>query len=194
MAYDVFLSYSYVNDARLAQQVGDGLARFAKPWWRRRALKIFRDQAVLSANPGVWSSIGQAIAESRYFVLLASPESAASPSVAREVTRWRSKHGSGGLLVLLTKGDIAWDDEIGDFDKRTTTAITPALLGCFSEAPRYVDLRWAAQRDRLDLTDGRFRDQIAEIAAPIRGMAKDDLAGADLALHRPRSARRSPPR
>ena len=37
---------------------------------------------------------------------------------------------------------------------------------------------------QLDLTDGRFRDQIADLAAPVHGMAKDELASEDVRQHR----------
>jgi hypothetical protein len=31
-----------------------GLQRFAKPWYRTRALRIFRDDDSLSGNPDLW--------------------------------------------------------------------------------------------------------------------------------------------
>ena len=37
MGYDVFVSYSHAGDDLLSERVQDGLQRFAKPWWRRRA-------------------------------------------------------------------------------------------------------------------------------------------------------------
>src|SRR5438045_2423120 len=58
------------------------------------------------------------------------------------------------------------------------------LSGWLVEEPRHVDMRWARSEVQLDLTDGRFRDQIAELAAPVHGMAKDELAGADVRQHR----------
>jgi WD40 repeat protein len=185
MGYDVFVSYSHTGDDLLSERVQNGLARFAKPWWRRRAINVFRDHTALSANPGLWSSIASAIDDSRYFLMLASPEAAASAWVAREVGQWRAKHGSDHLLVLLTDGEIVWDNDANDFDWQRTTALgAGAFAGCFVEEPRHVDMRWARSEVQLDLTDGRFRDQIAELAAPVHGMAKDELAGADVRQHR----------
>src|SRR4051812_4062904 len=115
MQYDVFISYSYAGDDLLSERVQGGLSRFAKPWWRRRALNVFRDQTVLSANPGLWSSIAEAIDDSRFFLMLASPEAAASPWVTREVEHWRAKRGAEGLLILLTDGEIVWNDNTNDF-------------------------------------------------------------------------------
>ena len=185
MGYDVFISYSHAGDDLLSERVQGGLQRLAKPWWQRRALTVFRDQTALSANPGLWSSIATAIDDSRYFILLACPESAASDWVAREVVQWRADHGSQNLLVLLTRGDLVWDAQTNDYDWTATTALSAsAFAGCFTEEPRHVDMRWARSEEQLDLRNGRFRDQVAELASPVRGMAKDELAGADVREHR----------
>ena len=45
-------------------------------------------------------------------------------------------------------------------------------------------MRWARSETQLDLTDGRFRDQVADLAAPVHGMAKDELASEDVRQHR----------
>ena len=145
---------------------------------------MFRDRTALSANPGLWSSIADAIDTSRYFLFLASPDAAESVWCRREVEHWRAKHGSDGLLVLLTDGEIVWDENTYDFDWGATTALGPAFAGCFREEPFHVDMRWARAEVQLDLTDGRFRDQIADLAAPAHGMAKDELAGEDVRQHR----------
>jgi hypothetical protein len=56
-AYDGFISYSHAADDLLAPRLQSALQRFAKPWWKRRAVRIFRDESSLSANPHLWSSI-----------------------------------------------------------------------------------------------------------------------------------------
>ena len=52
MKFNGFISYSHAADGRLAPAVQRGLHRLAKPWHRRRALWIFRDQTGLSVTPG----------------------------------------------------------------------------------------------------------------------------------------------
>ena len=59
--YDGFISYSHSADDLLAPRLQSGLQRFAKPWWKRRALRIFRDNASLAANPHLWEAITDAI-------------------------------------------------------------------------------------------------------------------------------------
>ena len=59
--HDAFISYSHELDGRLAPVVQTGLQRFAKPWYRPRALRVFWDATDLSANPDLWESIVRAM-------------------------------------------------------------------------------------------------------------------------------------
>ena len=85
MAFDAFISYSHAADGELAPALQRGLQQLAKPWTRRQALRIFRDDTGLSVNPALWQSITNALDESEYFVLLASPGAAQSEWVNREI-------------------------------------------------------------------------------------------------------------
>jgi hypothetical protein len=83
--YDGFISYSHAADGLLAPRLQSGLQRFAKPWWKRRAVRIFRDESSLSANPHLWSSITDALDSSAWFVLLLSPDAVRSEWVNQEI-------------------------------------------------------------------------------------------------------------
>src|SRR5262245_56943009 len=109
LRYKAFLSYSRAVDGHLAPALQNVLQEFARPWYRRRALRVFRDDAALSANPGFWSSIVSAMDSSEYFILLASPEAAASSWVNREVAHWLATKGSDRLLIAVTEGEIVWN-------------------------------------------------------------------------------------
>src|SRR6266511_306145 len=78
-AYDAFVSYSHAADGRLAPALQEGLQSLGKAWYRRRALRVFRDKTSLTAAPELWPSIERHLAECRAFILLASPEAALSP-------------------------------------------------------------------------------------------------------------------
>ncbi|MGD8932407.1 MAG: TIR domain-containing protein, partial [Chromatiales bacterium] len=78
MRYDAFISYSHAADGRLAPSLRNGLHRLAKAPFQLRALNVFRDETSLSATPSLWPSIESALAQSRFFILLASPEAVAS--------------------------------------------------------------------------------------------------------------------
>src|SRR5258708_2829651 len=86
--YKAFVSYSHDPDEQFAVSLQSSLSRFAKPWYRLRTMRIFRDKTSLSANPTLWHSIEQALGESEYFLLLACPSSAKSLWVHQEIQWW----------------------------------------------------------------------------------------------------------
>jgi hypothetical protein len=49
-SYDAFISYSHALDGKLAPTLQLELERFAKPWYRMRALRVFRDNANLQGS------------------------------------------------------------------------------------------------------------------------------------------------
>jgi WD40 repeat protein len=177
--YDAFISYSHAADDLLAPRLQAGLQRFAKPWWKRRALRIFRDESSLSANPHLWSSITDALDGSDWFVLLLSPEAATSEWVNQEVEYWVANKDPERIIPVLTDGGFAWAN--GDV---TGDAVPPALHGVFSDEPRWVELRFARSEEQLDLQDPRFADAVADIAAAIRQVPKDELASEEVRQHR----------
>ena len=72
--YDAFISYSHAKDKPIAAALQSVIQKLGKPWYRRRGLRVFRDDTSLSATPQLWPSIEQALAQSRYLLLLSSPE------------------------------------------------------------------------------------------------------------------------
>jgi WD40 repeat protein len=181
--YDAFISYSHAADDALAPALQHGLQSLARPWNRRRALEIFRDDTGLAVSPGLWSSICAGLDESEYFVLLASPGAAESVWVNREIERWIASHPIDNLLPVVTDGEWVWDSD-GDFDWDQSTAVPPALRGLFAEEPRHLDLQWARTENDLDLRNSRFRQAVAQLAAPMHSMTPQDLDSADVANYR----------
>ncbi len=184
VGYDAFLSYNRAVDRQLAPALQRALHQLAKPWYRTRVLRVFRDDASLSANPHLWRSIQDALDSSRFFILLASPESAQSRWVEREVEHWLGHKPPANVLIVLTDGVVAWDVATGDFDWDQTTAAPSCLQGVFDQEPRWVDFRWARTQEHLSLRDPRFRDGVADLAAPLHGRPKDELFGEDVRQHR----------
>ncbi|MDQ5852728.1 MAG: TIR domain-containing protein, partial [Chloroflexota bacterium] len=186
--YDGFISYSHAADGQLAPAVQAGLQRLAKPWNRRRALWIFRDDTGLTVTPALWSSIQTALDDSRFFILMASPEAAASHWVNQEIKHWVETKPVDRILPVLTSGEWVWDSSGHDFDWQSSTAVPQALEGVFQEEPRYLDLRWAHTESQLNLRHSRFRGAIADLAAPMHGSSKEDLESED--IHQYRRSRR----
>ena len=182
--FDAFISYSHAADGGLAPAVQRALQTLARPWNRRRALEVFRDQTGLAVSPGLWSSICAGLDESRHFVLLASPEAAASSWVNQEIVRWAESHSEEKLLPVVTAGEWVWDSTANDFDWSRSTAVPQALQGRFDEEPHYLDLRWARTETELDLRHSRFREAMTQLAAPMHGVSPQDLESSDVARFR----------
>src|SRR5262245_14752884 len=180
--YDAFISYSHAKDKPVAAALQTVVQTLGKPWYRRRALRIFRDDTSLSATPGLWPSIEQALAQSRFLIFLASPEAAASQWVGKEVDYWLEHKGGDTLLIALTDGDLSWDSAAGDFRSSGTPALPQALSGRFTVEPKWVDLR--SYRDRPDPRDGKFIEAGADFAAAIHRLPKEDLLSQELRQQR----------
>src|SRR4051812_22138086 len=180
--YDAFISYSHAKDKPIAAALQSVVQKLGKPWYRRRALRVFRDDTSLSATPQLWPTIEQALEQSRFLILLASPEAAASHWVSREVAYWVEHKSADTLLIAVTDGALFWDGERNDFAWREGTPLPPALKGRFAAEPKWVDL--AVYRDGADKRDAKFTELAADFAAAIRGMPKEDLLSLEVRLQR----------
>src|SRR3984957_1773393 len=196
--YGAFISYSHAASADLASGLQKWLETYAKPWWRRRAIDVFRDETDLAAAPALWSRIADALDQSSHFILLASPEAAQSKWIKREIRYWLGDSNASALngpdldapmsnpkpervatlLIALTGGDINWDEKAGkagDFDWSKTSALPRQLSGVFSEEPQWVDLKTIVEREHLraslSRSNAEFMRAVAQLAAPIRGIS-----------------------
>jgi hypothetical protein len=86
--HDAFISYNHKADRETAQVLERGLQRLARPWNRLRAMSVFRDESNLSLSPHLWPSIQEHLDGSRFLIIMASPESAGSVWVNREIAHF----------------------------------------------------------------------------------------------------------
>jgi WD40 repeat protein len=197
--YDVFVSYRHHQlDSDVTARLQDELQRFSRPWYRplARTLRVFRDQTNLAASPDLWGAIEDAMAASRWLLVIASPRSAQSPRVRRELEWWRERRGAATICIALTDGELQWDESANDFDWHVTTALSREALGrAFDSEPTWIDLRpltvagSAAHRGLLrrftrSLTDPRLQDAAASLIAQVKGVPKDTLIGEHLRRNR----------
>jgi tetratricopeptide (TPR) repeat protein len=180
--YDAFISYSHAKDKPIAAALQRAVQTLGKPWYRRRALRVFRDDTSLSATPQLWPTIEQALAESRYLILLASPEAAASPWVDKEIAWWLQHKSTDTLLIALTDGALTWDNAANDFVVHDAALLPATLRGKFAAEPKWVDL--SAYRAGAAKRDARFTELAADFAAAIRGMPKEDLLSQEVRQQR----------
>jgi WD40 repeat protein len=176
MGFDAFMSYSHARDGLLAPFLQREIERFATPWYRKRSCRIFRDEANLKANSALWNSIEESLETSRWFIYLASPEAAASTWVNQEVAWWLANRSRDRLVIALTSGDFRWPDVV--------SVLPPALREAGLPEPRWVDVRPLQGVSILDRRDPQATGAIADIAAAVLEVPKDDLVGAHLRYHR----------
>ncbi|MDT7784170.1 MAG: hypothetical protein QOF58_2589 [Pseudonocardiales bacterium] len=168
-AYAAFISYSHATDHALGPLLQEGIEKFAKPWYRPRARRVFLDNSVLAAESDLTQAILDGLGNASHFLLLASPASARSRWVAKEVEWWLENRGRRSLLVLLTDGEAVWDN--GVLDEERTTAL-PEVLHDIPE-PRCVDLRVV----REDPRDPGWESVLADVVATLDGIEKSELIG-----------------
>jgi WD40 repeat protein len=178
--YHAFVSYGHEADKNFAPILQRVVEQLAKPWYRRRALVMFRDETDLAVNPDLWVRVADALDESEHLLLLASESAAQSPWVARELRHWSSRHDTSKLLIALTGGNISWNETCRDFDWEHTDAVPKILAGSFASEPLWVDFRSVKNsRDGADVREPAIR-----LAAGLRGVAPRDIDNEDLRQHR----------
>ncbi|MGB8279279.1 MAG: TIR domain-containing protein [Methylovirgula sp.] len=181
-SYDAFISYSHAKDKKIAAALQAVVQTLGKPWYKRRILRLFRDDTSLSATPHLWPSIEAALGQSRFLILLASPEAAASPWVGKEIMHWLGHNSIDTLLIAVTGGELAFDAAAGDFLWSDATPLPPVLKGKFPSEPKWVDLR--QYRESVAKRDRKFMELAADFAAAIRGVPKEDLLSEEVRQQR----------
>jgi hypothetical protein len=189
--YDGFISYSTRADGELAPKIQEGLEQLAKPWNRRKALKIFQDVDDLVANPDLEETLLGELKGSNTLIYLASPESAASKWCGDELDYWIETRPAEQLVVVLTGGTLDFDkDQQPPVVLGRSTAAPPAFSKLTS-VPLYLDLRDHADTDGLDFrTDADFRAKLTKISAALHTNKTDktveprDIDSIDLREHR----------
>ncbi len=96
---------------------------------------------------------------------------------------WLANKSPQRLLVVLTGGEFAWAEDTGHGDE-ALVALPPALRGAFVEEPRWVDLRWLRDVGQVDQSNPRLRECVADVAAAVREVEKDELVGEHISQHR----------
>lgn len=195
--YDVFISYCHGHDRSLAAALESHLESYAKPWYRLRSVHVCRDESSLQANPDLWESIKAKLSATEHLILLASTASAQSKWVGKELCFWITggqceipyeleKHQTkqdrvDRILIVLTNGQIMWDEATDDFDWSTSTSVHRVLSQVFKGMPAFVKL--TSENSDCDLKWDRSNDQfmtaVAKLSAPICGLDLEKLVRKD---------------
>ena len=184
MKYNAFISYSHAADGRMAPSLQSALERFAKPWYKLRNLNIFRDEASLSASPHLWSNIQTALDNSEYLIYMASPESAASKWVSKEIEYWLEIRSLDTILIVLSDGDLNWEEDNNKMKNIDYNSLPLILDQAFEDEPFYVDFRDMRSESDLSLKNPIFKKEVLKLAAQLHGKAPKDLASEEVSAHR----------
>jgi hypothetical protein len=157
-AFAAFISYSHATDNELGPLLQEGIEKFAKPWYRPRARRVFLDNSVLAAESDLTQAILAGLSNAEHFLLLASPASAQSPWVAREVAWWLENRDRRTLFVLLTDGAAVWDNGVLDQERTTALHAVAARTAVRAGRDHRQGALVPAERRQL-LPDRRLADQ-----------------------------------
>lgn len=187
--YKAFISYTHHSEMPLAVVLDKALTRFAKPWNRLRAMRLYRDVESQALTPDLLSAVEGAMENSEFLILLASPAAAASPWVPLEVAHWLETSSVEKLIIVVCDGEIEFDKDQGDFDWDKTNCLPHTLKGVYQSAPLYLDMRWArGAEEELNLDHPQFKDNVARLSASLNGMSKEDMLSEEVTQFR-RTAR-----
>lgn len=173
--YDAFISYSHADCGTIAPLIQKGIQTIGRPWYKlSRNLNVFRDETNLAASPHLWATIEEALKNASHFILFASPIAATSKWVADEVDVWLKNKDLDTLFIVLTDGDIEWDDSKKDFNWDKTNCLPNGLAGKFAEVPTWIDLKpYVKQSEKgkeLDISAAGFTTAMTKIIGGITGV------------------------
>ena len=176
--YDAFLSYTH-GDRLVAGEVQKGLHHIGRRLGQLRALRVFRDDTDLAANPDLWGRITDGLDRARFLIVVLSPATAQSEWVNREVGYWLQQRGRDHLMIVLAGGGLHWDPDQQRFDPEVSDAAVPALTapGVLPDEPLFIDVSTDAPWDYRSPT---LRGKLTALAAPIHGKPNDQLESDDL--------------
>lgn len=157
--YDAFISYRHLpldKEAaiRLQQLLESQRMEKGKRGWRKnRTLRVFRDQSELAASSNLDESIRQALAKSRYLILICSPKLQESEWCMEELSFFRQLHGESNknIFILLIAGEhfesvppILWNEDLKAEDKPLCADVRAETMGGMKKRLKREYLRLAA--------------------------------------------------
>ncbi|NGP54533.1 toll/interleukin-1 receptor domain-containing protein [Thioalkalivibrio sp. XN8] len=158
--YRAFISYSHADKA-VAKWLHRALERYRLPSRLvgeqtetgpvpARLTPIFRDRDEISAGADLSDTLRQALADSMFLIVVASPDAAASRWVNEEVRLFKSMHGETRVLALIAAGDPGERGTSGVFPPALRFRVDPeGQVTDNPTEPVAADLRAGADGRRL---------------------------------------------
>lgn len=180
MMYNAFISYSHEADYQKSIALQKGLMRYALPWYKPSKLNIFRDEDDLSVSPQLWDNIQKSLLASEYLIFMASTRSKDSKWVGKELSFWLSQKSIEKIIIVVTEGDLNWDEENHVYLETDNNCIPEVLNNAFEQEPFYIDLRALKEKDDLTLKNSIFNKEVLKIAAELYGKSQKEMAGEEV--------------
>jgi len=132
--YWAFISYSH-RDARVARGLQRALETYrlpgrlvgqATPLGKvpARLRPVFLDRDELQAGTDLKATVSDALAQSRFLIVLCSPDAARSEWVNREIIEFKQRHGGSRVLAVITAGEPFASNQPG---RQAEECFPPAL-------------------------------------------------------------------
>ena len=181
--YMAFLSYSH-QDASEAEWLHEALEGFKVPTRLvgqltdlgavpKKLTPIFRDRHELAAAPDLGDEIEEAIAGSRFLIVLCSPAAAKSRWIDEEIACFKRLHQDDLILAVIVDGEPFASEIPG---REQEECFPPSLRIRFDSRGRPTGQRAEPiAADLRETGDGR-RMGLLKIAAGMLGVGLDDLA------------------
>ncbi|MDP9421959.1 MAG: toll/interleukin-1 receptor domain-containing protein [Pseudomonadota bacterium] len=181
--YMAFLSYSH-RDAAVAEWLHEQLEEFHVPSRLvgkltehgpvpKQLAPIFRDRQELAASPDLNEEIEEAIAGSRFLIVLCSPAAAKSKWIDQEIACFKRVHKEDRVLAAIVDGEPFASDNPG---RESEECFPPSLRVHFDRRGRPTSQRAEpVAADLREHCDGRQMG-LLKIAAGMIGVGLDDLA------------------
>ena len=136
-----------------------------------QSISSFVDTTTIGVNPDLWPAIEKPLIEAKFFILLASPKSANSYWVNKEVETWFNSRDRlkaiENFIIVVTDGSIKWNDSSVGFDKEVTNCLPDRVLEEFRSEPKWVDFRPLRNRIQYSMDNPKFKSLVADISTYI---------------------------
>lgn len=135
---------------------------------------IFRDREELPTSAGLSDAISSALKESKYLIVICSPNAAKSEYVNREVIDFKHIHGEGNVLAIIVEGEPFAMEKTDHFNPKTEAFPQALKYRIDKEKNVTGETVEPIAADAREIGDGKERAKIKLIAG-LLGVGFDDL-------------------
>ena len=93
--------------------------------------------------------------------------------------------------MVLSEGDISWDEKLNDFDWEKTTAIPKTLSKAYEMEPLFVDFRGVRTETAFSMRNQVFKEKAGILAATLHHKQVNEFVGLEIQEHKKTSRIRS---